>query len=207
MRKQPILTTLALALPLLLTNAGCLVVPEVEDRTVELAVGASTTAEFVASGEINTHDKTDVVDVKPSIDLDQVLANNGVDASDVKDIKLASVSYRVTKAEPGRSITGGTVTIKRGSGAVTPLVTSFSANCGSTTGWIAVPLDANGVTLTNQILADLLTEAQGKGAATNTVITYHVSGVSVPGATPTNFTWEFKLEVSIVGKVKVKIIT
>lgn len=206
MRKTNILRSLVLALPLALLSIGCILVPEVEDRIVELAVGASTTATFVASGETNFHDETNVIDLDTDINLNQVLADNGVDASEVKDIKLAGVSYRVTVPEAGRSITGGTVTIQRGAGAATSLVTSFGADCSKTTGWITVPLNAAGVTLVNGILADLLAEAKTGTPAPNTVVTYHVNGASVPAATPTNFTWEFKLEVSMVGSVKIEIV-
>ncbi len=206
MRKLLNWRTAVLVLPLMLGAWGCILIPEIVDRIVELAVSASTKATFISSGETNTHNKTDVVNLSTSVGLKQVLEDNGVDATDVKDVKLMGVSYRVTVPEAGRSITGGTVTIQRGAGAVTPLVTAFTASAASATGWIPVALDAAGVTLVNAILTDLLNEAKTGTPAPNPTVTYHVVGTSVPGATPTNFTWEFKLDLSIVGTVSVQVV-
>lgn len=213
MRKHSYRKTLALALPLAIAVNGCILIPEVEDRIVELAVGHSIVVPFTSSGETNTHDEINTINVGLDVSLDQILSDNGIDASDVKDVKLAGVSYRVTQAEAGRSITGGTVEFVRhatstppGSPTYTPLVTSFTGNAGAVTGWITVPLNSAGVTGVNALLGELLTEAKGGAAATNTWITYHVNGVSNPTSTPTNFKWEFKLDLTIVGAFKTTIV-
>ena len=213
MRMHSYLKTLALALPLAVLATGCILIPEIEDRIVELAVGHSIVVPFVSSGETNTHNKTSTINVALDVSLDQILADNGIDATAVKDVKLAGVSYRVTTAEAGRSITGGTVEFVRhatstppGSPVYIPLVTSFGASAASTTGWITVPLASAGVTGVNALLTELLNEAKGLGPATNTWVTYHVSGVSLPLLTPTNFKWEFKLDLTIVGTFKTKIV-
>jgi flagellin-like hook-associated protein FlgL len=206
-RKTTILRTLVLALPLVLMNAGCILIPEIKERVVELAVGASTTVESHATGTTNVYDDTRTVDVKADVNLKDVLDENGVDVTDVKSIKLAGVSYRVTTAQAGRTISGGTVTIGRGSSAVVPthtLVTSFNASAASTTGWITVPLSADGVTQVNTLLDDLLKDVKGTPAS-NTVVTYRIQGTSNPGNVDTDFVWEFKLELSIIGSVKVKV--
>jgi hypothetical protein len=206
-RKTSILRTLVLALPLLLANAGCILIPEIKERTVELAVGGSTTVESHATGTTNVYDDTRTVDVKADVNLKDILDQNGVDASDVKSVKLSGVSYRVTTPQTGRTINGGTVTIGRGTSAVVPthaLVTSFNASAASKTDWITVPLSADGVTQLNTLLADLLKDVQGT-PATNTVITYRIQGTSNPGNVDTDFVWEFKLELSIIGSVKVKV--
>jgi len=206
MRKLLNWRTALLVLPLMLGAWGCILIPEIVDRIVELAVAASTRATFVSSGETNTHDDTDVVNLSTNVNLKQVLADNGVDVTDVKDVKLMGVSYRVTKPEAGRSITGGTVTIQRGAGPVTSLVTAFTASAASVTGWIPVALDGAGVGVINAILTALLDEAKTGTPATDVTVTYHVQGVSVPGADPTDFIWEFKLDLSIVGTVKVQVV-
>lgn len=207
MRTLHIPRTLAVALPLALLNLGCILVPKLEDRNVEMAVGASTSTIFHAQGELNFHDETETVDVHRDLDLPLILEDNDIDAQTVKDIKLVGVSYRIVIPEAGRSISDGTLTIQRGGGAVTPFVTSFSADCSKATGWITVPLDASGVALVNALIGDLLTEAKTGTPATNTTVTYHVHGTSDPPSTPTDFTWEFKLDLSMVGTVKVRVLS
>lgn len=213
MRMYPKLKTLALALPLAMMGSGCILIPEIEKRIVELAVGHSIIVPFTSLGETNTHNDTETINVGLDVSLDQILADNGISASDVKDVKLAGVAYRVTKAEAGRTITGGTVEFRRhptgtdpGTPAYTPLVTSFTGNAGSTTGWITVALDATGVTAVNTLLTDLLNEAKGLGVAPNKFVTYHVNGVSNPVADPTDFKWEFRLSLTIVGSFKTDVV-
>ena len=213
MRMYPKLKTLALALPFAIAGSGCILIPEIEERIDELAVGHTIVVPFTSSGETNVHDEINTINVALDVSLDQILADNGISAADVKDVKLAGVAYRVTKGEAGRTITGGTVEFRRhatgvdpGTPAYTPLVTSFSANAGAPTGWITVPLNAAGVTGVNAFLTALLTEAKGGGAATNTWITYHVNGVSNPVADPTDFKWEFRLSLTIVGTFKTDVV-
>lgn len=211
MRTHSKFKTLALALPLALVGSGCILIPEIEERIVELAVGHSIIVPFTSLGETNVHDDTETINVALDVSLDEILADNGISASDVKDVKLAGVAYRVTRGEAGRTITGGTVEFRRHpsatpAGTFIPLVTSFSADAGAPTGWITVPLNSAGVTDINVLLADLLDEAKGNGAATNTWVTYHVNGVSNPAADPTDFTWEIRLSLTIVGAFKTDIV-
>jgi hypothetical protein len=203
----PNVRILALALPLAVLSSGCITIPQLEDRVVELAVGASTTEQFVATGSINTFDESRGVDLKSEIDLAQVLDDNGVDVGDVKDIKVSGLSYRIVKAQTGRSIQGGYVKITRQGGTEKDLVLNFNASAATADGWITVRLESDGVTVLNALLADLLKDVQHIATATNTQIQYHVHGNSVPGApSNTDFTWEIKLDVSIVGTVKVTVL-
>lgn len=203
--------TLALALPIAVVANGCILIPEIEERIVELAVGHSIIVPFTSSGETNTHDDTETINVALDVSLDEILDDNGIDASDVKDVKISGVAYRVTQGEAGRTITGGTVEFRRHptatpAGTFLPLVTSFGADASAPTGWITVPLNSTGVADLNVLLADLLDEAKGNGAATNTWITYHVNGTSNPTADPTDFKWEFRLNLTIVGTIKADIV-
>lgn len=211
MRMHSYLKTLALALPLAVVANSCILIPEIEERIVELAVGHSIVVPFTSLGETNTHDDLETINVALDVSLDQILDDNGIDASDVKDVKLAGVAYRVTQGEAGRTITGGTVEFRRHptatpAGTFLPLVTSFSADAGAPTGWITVPLAAAGVTDLNALLADLLDEAKGNGPAANTWVTYHVNGVSNPVADPTDFKWEVRLSLTIVGTITTDIV-
>jgi hypothetical protein len=191
-----------------LLGAGCPLVPQIEDRVVELAVGGSATAPFDAVGVVNNHNETATVDLAAGFDLNQVLNDAGVDVADVKDIKLSGVSFRVTQPDPttGRAIVNGQVTLRRGAGAEVPLVVNFNADVNSATEFQTATIDPAGVAVVNQILADYLAAVQAGTTPSNTVITYHVTGQSTPANVPTDFKWELKVDVSILGTIKVKMI-
>lgn len=209
--------TLALALPLAVVANGCILIPEIEHRVVELAVGHAVVVPFDATGSLNVLDETKVVDVTGDVDLPRIFEDNGIDASDVKDVRLAGVAYRVVRAESGRTITGGTVEIeprptpapaaKIGSRilAFSPLVSSFDGSAENLTGWITVPLNSTGVAVVNGLLSELLTEAKGGAVAPNHFIAYHVQGTSNPTGVESDFTWEFRIQLTIVGTVRVDV--
>src|SRR5438874_13800799 len=86
----------ALAVVAALTmGSGCPNVPSIKDRVVELAAGASTTARFHAHGSIKAFSQDTTIDLANDIDLAKILDDAGIDASNIKDVKLAGVSYRV----------------------------------------------------------------------------------------------------------------
>jgi hypothetical protein len=203
MRRTTALKTLALALPMALAMNGCILIPEIEDRTVELAIGASTSAEFHSAGATTSLSDTKTVDIKLDVNLSDILADNGIDATDVKDVKLAGLSYKIVVPQTGQSISGGTLVARRGAGADTTIASGVTADASSATGFITIPLNADGVKFINNLLYDLLREAQGGPAATNTVITYTVTGTS---AVAPDFTWAFKLDVSVVGSFKTTVV-
>lgn len=207
MRYRSTLAALALVM---LTAQGCLLIPEIEKRVVELAVGGSATQEFVASGELNVHDQRDTVDLATVIDLPQLLDDAGIDISDVEDIKLAGVFYRVTQQDPtaNREIQNGTVTIQRGLGGTeTSLVSNFNvavndpANATFQPGNLASP----GVALVNQLLTDMLTAVKAGLPLPNSILITHVNGASSPANVETNFKYELRMDLSIVGTVHVDV--
>ena len=219
MRMHSSLKTLALALPLAFALNGCLLIPQVEDRVVELAIGHAVVIPFQARGTINFEDDAKTVDLDANFDLATVLDDAGIDASDVTDVKLASVAYRITRAQAGRTITNGQVefqtsatppgTLPTGSppnAGFTQLVTSFTGNAGSTTGWIATPLAPAGVTALNTLLGQFLADVKSGTATHPRYLTYHVYGASNPSGENTDFDWEFKLQLSIVGSFKTTVV-
>ncbi len=192
-----ILLVPALALPL--TAATC-----TSDKLVELVIGVTTTAEFIASGETNVHEDTDTIDLKDDLDLAAELEDAEIDPADVQEIQLAQVFYRITQAEAGRSIEDGFLEFTR-LGAPTPgphlVVSGFDADASAVTDWIDItPLLQPGINQLNAMMDEILTELQGGPVAANTEIEYHVQGNSVPAATPTNFRWEVKLVFQVVGE-------
>jgi len=193
-------------------GSSCPLIPKLEDRVVELAARGHTSVQFHAQGLINTIDITQTVNVDTDLDLAGVLTDAGIDASDVKDVKVSGVSYRVVQQDPSidRQIQGGTVKIGRGTGpvaAATPLVTNFNEGVNFVTSFKQAPLDPAGVALINALLADVLAKAKGDIVAVpNPDITYRIQGQSIPVDENTDFIWEIKLDVSVVGTIKVQVL-
>ncbi len=219
MRMPTMLKTLALALPVAFALNSCILIPKIEDRVVELAVGHSIVVPFTASGSTNFENDVKTVDLDGEFDLKSVLDDAGIDASNVKDVKLASVAYRITRPETGRSISNGQVEFKTfTSDPGTPtlgapptagydqLVSNFSGSAAATTDWIAVPLASGGVDALNTLLGEFLSDVKNGGSSHPRYLVYHVYGASSPAPTPTNFDWEFRLQLSIVGTFKTKVV-
>jgi len=202
----------ALILAVAMMNGGCVLVPEIKDRIVELAVGGSTTVPFVSAGSTSTLNETSTVNVLDGFNLAQILDDAGIDVSSVTHIKLAGVDYRITVAdpEPAREITSGAITIARNGSGPLPLVSSFNAGAGTVSDWQPAPLDPSGAAVSdiNAMLQTIL-DALKVGASppsTLTTITYHVTGNSSP-PNGYNFGWELKLKITITGTVKVSVPT
>jgi hypothetical protein len=208
MRKSLFLYIAALLLASLTLGAGCPLIPDIQEKTVELAVGASTTVKFKSEGEINSHYDRRTVDFADSLDLAEILDDAGVDVDSVKSVKLANVFYRVTKQDPtaGRTIEDGNVWIRReGAADSVLLVSSFTETVNSVIDYKVAPLSVEGVSLVNTMLADILLGVQNHVPAPNTGITYTVMGDSEPAGVPTDFEWELKIDLTIVGTVTVEV--
>jgi hypothetical protein len=166
---------------------------------------------FVTSGSGSTIDQTNTVNILEGLDIAQILADNGIDVSDVTNIALAGLEYRITVPDPEatRQIVNGTVTIARNLGPELALISGFNAGAGAATGWQAAPLDPGGAAVAeiNDILNTIRTELPLSPPPDATTITYHVTGGTTPTAVPHNFTWELKVNLTITGTVKVKVLT
>lgn len=197
---------MALVVALAVMSGGCLLIPDIKDKVVELAVTGSTVVEFHATGLINSFDEVKSIDLRDSVDLQGILDDAGIDVSKVTNIALSGVAYRVSVAdpEPSRQIVGGTVNITRGGGSEQPLVTAFSAPAGAVTGYTTATLDPAGVGELDDLLDEWLAELKG-GALANTVFSYHVSGESSPANVNTDFYWQVKITISITGTVDVSV--
>jgi hypothetical protein len=209
MRNPRIALTAALLLAAPLFTSGCITTPSIKDRVVDLVASSSASDTLHALGATNTLTASPkTIDLGASLDVGQALSDAGLDISNVKSITLSAVSYRVFIPDPtaGRTITNGNVTIAVGAGSSNPLLVNFSGKADAVTGWITPTLGATAVGQLNTLLAGWLAELKG-GAPVNKNLTYSVSGTSAPTSTPTNFYYELKLTVSIVGTVKVKILS
>jgi hypothetical protein len=191
---------------MILSGSGCPLIPDIEEKVVELAVGASVIVPFEARGIINDKGEVSCFAVDDEIDLRQILDDADVNVSDVKAISLSGVSYRVSKADANasRMIVNSSVDISYGDDGPDPLVTGFSGSAGAVTDFMTVSLDAAGVTLVNSMLEDLLVAVQNNtdsnvdGCATWT-------GQSTPIDENTNFDWEIRLDITIVGEITIDV--
>jgi hypothetical protein len=207
MRRLRIWPQLAAVVALAVLNGGCILIPEMKDRIVELALTGDAVVEFHATGSTGLIDELRTINLRDSVDLAKILADAGVDVNDVTNIALSGVAYRVSVADanPSKQIVDGNVTIARGAGGPQPLVTSFTAGAGAVSSFTTAPLDAAGVGIVNALLTDWLAELKG-GALANTLITYHATGTTSP-APNTDFFWQLKITLAVTGKVKVTVPT
>jgi len=198
-----------LVVTLVASGSSCPTIPTIKDRNVDLVVGQSGTFEFTATGTTNTFTSGDVaLDLHNYINIPQVLSDANIDVSEVKSITLAGVAYRVSVADPtaGRTITAGKVQVKVHTNPMVDLISSFTGAADKTTDWITPTLNTAGVDQLNAMLAAMLTELQGGPAAAED-LTYNVSGTSTPTDVNTNFKYQLRLTLSIVGTVKAKVLT
>jgi hypothetical protein len=195
-----------LVLCLALTGETCTV-----DKTIEVTVGAEVIARFEARGSINTFNDDYTVNVATDADIRQVLEDNGFEDEVVAYIEGAFV--RVTKQDNNatpRTVTG-TVTVEEGPGGGTPvdlLVNASAAvNDPALANWIPVPLQSAGVDLMNDALEEYLLDLYlGDPSPDEPVLTFHISGVSEPPQVETNFDWEVKVIMTLVGKKDVTVV-
>lgn len=200
----PVLALLALAQ---LAGTGCIVLPTVADREVELVVSGQVTQAFTASGSVNSYSATRSFNLYTDGGIEQALSDAGVDVGKVTKVQLASLAYRVTAPEAGRSITG-TIAVAHG-GAPKDLVNPFGpVSVGAVTNWKYVKLETAGVTEINTVLAAILAKLQGTPQASGfDALTYTVAGTSSPASVSTGFTYELRLTLHISGKVKTQVVT
>ena len=207
MRRFRFWPQMALVFALAVANGGCILIPQLRDRVVELALAKSTTQTFTSTGIINVYRDSVTVDLGTEIDLAQILQDADVDSSQAKSITLSGVEYRVTVPDPnsGRHIDGD-VYVRREGLTEHTLVTGFSEDVNSVTSFKTATLDANGVGDLNNLLADLLAELKG-GPVANKTVTFAVYGTSSPPNVSTSFTWELKITISVVGTISVRVPT
>jgi len=209
MRRFRFWPRMALVFAVGVMHGGCILIPEIKDRIVELALTGTTTQSFVASGVVNVYADSITVDLGSEIDLATILADARVDPSDVSQIMLSGVSYRVVVPDPnpGRHIDGDIYVHRQGL-TEHALVTGLSEDVNAVTGFKTATLDANGVADLNNLLAELLEELKSGGAIpANKIVTFAAYGTSSPTDASTSFTWELKITVGVVGTVQVSVPT
>jgi hypothetical protein len=191
-------------------GSGCLLIPEVKEKSVDLAAGASTIVEFPVSGTIQAGTLDRTVNLT-DLDLATVLADADIDVSNVKDIKLAGVEYRVSAADPTPShkIQVSDISVQVGARPAQKLVASaFTDDVSSVYGFKRAPIDvasSAGVLEINGLLGNLLGNLKG-GPPANTSLKCSMSAASIPADASMHFTLELRLKVSVVGSMKVTVV-
>jgi len=194
------LLTALCAVFLTLTGSSCPLIPDIEEKVIELAVGGSTTVAFEARGIINEKGQVECFDLADSLDLAQILEDADIDS--VTGIALAGVAYRVTRADPNpeRTISNTTVLIRRDGGSDVPLLVNFEDTAGETYDFRTATLDPAGVAVVNAMLEDLLDAVQNNQPANvSGCVTW--MGQSLPPSEDTNFDWEIRIDVTISGTI------
>jgi hypothetical protein len=193
----------AAALLALVAN-GCLVVPQIKDKVIDLVTGSEVVAPFSTTGSTDTFTQTAPLDLRDALDIAGVLDKAGIDVSDVKSATVSSVSYRITRAEAGRTITSGEVLVGVGGAApADTLIADFSGSAAAVTAWKYPRLGVAGVTQLNDLLAGIVDELK-TGTPVDQRVSWSVHGVSEPVGVNTDFDYELRLTISIVGTVKTK---
>jgi hypothetical protein len=192
--------TVLIVLYIGLTGQSCL-----EDRCVDLVVGANVTAPFEARGSGNVYSDVVVVDLVNNADIQQVLEDNGFD--DMVVAYLESAFYRVTKQDAGASdrTVSGAVTVD---GRDLILYQSVAVNDPALANWVPVELQAAGVDYINGLLLTYFTDIfiNGNPDPPHPVVTFECGGTSDPQEVPTNFDWEARVKLTLVGKTCLQVI-
>jgi hypothetical protein len=169
------------------------------DRFVDVAVTVDLIAEVHAIGSDNTFSGSKTVSIGDEVDINQIIEDNGLEEIDTLTVQSAFVRTIVKDPAADRQVSGS-VTIRQGGGPDASLISYTAADVNSVEyeDWVAVPLQTAGVTVLNSALQNLI----DSGTASATFTT---SGTSTPIDTPTNFTWEVKLRLNVVGTKKITI--
>jgi hypothetical protein len=178
-----------------LTGESCL-----EEKQISLVVGANVEASFEARGIINEWDDEEIVDVNEDDRIRDILDDNGFEEMDVAF--LESAWFRITKKDANaanRTVTGFNVTVDD-----TLLVapqTSVAVNEDQYADWTPVSLLDNGRMYINQKLLEYLVSVldDEPGELPSPVFEFHINGDSTPQDVETDFDWELRLRLTLVG--------
>ncbi|MBD3161387.1 MAG: hypothetical protein GF346_04205 [Candidatus Eisenbacteria bacterium] len=186
-----------LVLCLGLTGETCL-----EEKGIDVVVGANVTALFEARGSENVYNDQTVVNLTEDADIQQILEDNGFDEKVVG--RIESAFYRVVKQDagaPDRTVSGE-ITVD---GNTLIEYQSVWVNDPELADWTAAPLTQEGVDYINQILETYFTDIFLGNVPTDPVVTFSISGTSTPTNVETNFDWEIRVKLTLVGKQYVEV--
>jgi hypothetical protein len=180
-----------------LTGSTC----DTEERDLEIVITVDLTAPFHASGEQNIYSAEATVDVSDSLDLEGIMDDN--DIEEIKQITVEGVFYRVLEPDPtpDRVVSASVFTVREPAGPEEDLfeINSAEVNDPELADWQVAPLTAGGVAVLNSALEKV---RQFQPAT----LTFSVTGTSTPVSVPTDFWWEARVRLQVVGVRTIEVI-
>ena len=99
MRINRLQQVLALVLVVLTVEGGCIILPELESKIVELVASGAACQTLDASGVINDHDDRDFFDIKVGVNFQEIADAAGVSLDDIDMVYVSGVTYKTTKPD------------------------------------------------------------------------------------------------------------
>lgn len=170
-----------------------------EEKTLDIVFTGETSANFSENEDDATDDpETAVIDVADEIR--DILEDNDVALSEIKDAFVSSVSYGVSAFDQSHDWTiSGTISVRRvdpPTSSLTPIADYASVSVQGAVGQkIGVPLLPAGVAIINQALDDFL-------AGANPVLEFQILNDSIApspsGVDPMVFDWRAWLAIQLI---------
>jgi hypothetical protein len=199
--KRTSLVMLAIAaLSPLLIGPGCIV----EDRVIEVVLTGETCGEFHENHESEEYTTPVWIDYAGLVD--EILADNDLDRSDIASAKVMSASYKVTEFDHGDDWTiSGYITARLvGSGGDAESIIAYTDQSLLAAMPEPVPadLDEDGVAVVNQAL-----QAYLDGGSPGLEFEVRNGSVTPPpsAADPLVFTWEACIKIHILYREEVEV--
>lgn len=165
-----------------------------EERDLEVVATVNLVSLYHAEGENNVYSGETTVSVSDSVDLQQIMEDNGFD--EIKQITIESVHYRVKRTDPNpdRVVTASRFTVREPAGAEQELFEIASAEIDDPelADWQIAPLTAAGVGVLNSALERLRLFQPA-------TLTFRVEGTSAPVSVPTDFLWQARVRLQVIG--------
>lgn len=194
-----VLHTLGIALltTLIVSGSGCIL----EEKVIDIVLSDEISAEFIENHQTEAWTNNEIVDY--ASEINQILEDNGYSRSDIGEAKVVSAHYGVTAFAGAHDWTiNGMVEVRRIDGGIGPWTTVVNYTSVSVAGAlgakIPAALNAGGVTLLNQALADFI-------AGTDPILEFRVNNdgdvIPDPSAVdPIIFDWRAWLLIQVVIK-------
>ena len=176
-----------------------------KDVNSEIVISVDVTAPFHAEGKTNQYSDTAHVDLGAEVNLPKILADNGIES--IQEIAVESVFYDVTVPDSvtTRTVTNNLITVHKDQGAESTLfqVTSVLVDDPAIRdpNWGTAPLERGGVNVLNAALAELVHNTG------DPQLTFRLGGTSSPTNVKTNFWWQARVRLKVVGVRKVTVLS
>jgi hypothetical protein len=197
-KKAPNLKRAAAALGFVLLFLGLTGESCTPDRIVDVVVTVDITASFHAQGTLNNFSGMTTVSVEDQIDIDQILEDNDLESIDTLTVQSAFLMTTVKDPTASRTVSGSIDVQELGAPATLVEFQSAAVNDPIWEDWNPVALQSGGVAVLNGALARVV-------AGLPATLTFTVGGTSAPTDVDTDFWWDAKLRLNVVGTRKITV--